>query len=48
MDNSGEKQRVWLDHVTACGKAEVSMKAYAERHGLDLQQFYCLLAVLSG
>jgi len=40
MEHLSEKQRVWLDHVAACGKAEVSMKAYAERHSLDLQQFY--------
>jgi len=40
MGHLSEKQRNWLDHVTACGKAEVSMKAYAEKHGLDLQQFY--------
>jgi len=40
MDTLSEKQRNWLDHVTACGEAEVSMKAYAEKHGLDLQQFY--------
>jgi len=40
MGHLSEKQRNWLDHVTACGKAEVSMKAYAEGHGLDLQQFY--------
>ena len=34
------KQREWLRHVEACGAAGISMKAYAERHGLDLQQFY--------
>ncbi len=40
MEHLSDKQRVWLDHVAACGKAEISMKGYAERHGLDLQQFY--------
>ena len=40
MEHLSEKQRIWLDHVTACGNEEVSMKAYAEKHGLDLQQFY--------
>ena len=34
------RQRDWLQHVEACGSAGISMKAYAERHGLDLQQFY--------
>ena len=35
-----EKQRIWLNHVEACAAAGVSMKAYAEQHGLDLQNFY--------
>lgn len=34
------KQGEWLQHVEACGAAGISMKAYAERHGLNLQQFY--------
>ena len=34
------KQHEWLQHVEACGAAGMSMKAYAEKHGLDLQQFY--------
>ena len=35
-----DKQRVWLQHIEACAAAGVSMKAYAEKHGLDLQRFY--------
>ncbi len=34
-------QQFWLEHVEACEAAGVSMKAYAERHGLKLQSFYC-------
>lgn len=34
------KQRAWLAHVEACRSAGVSMKSYAEHHGLDLQSFY--------
>ena len=33
-------QRGWLEHVEACLAGDSSMKAYAERHGLDLQNFY--------
>lgn len=33
--------KFWLEHIEACGAARVSMKAYAERHGLNLQSFYC-------
>ena len=42
MDEQGfsNKQRFWLQHVEACGRSGVSMKAYAEQHALDLQQFY--------
>ncbi len=40
MDTLCKKQQVWLGHVEACGDARVSMKAYAETHGHDLQQFY--------
>lgn len=36
---SGE-QSAWLVHIEACRSAGVSMKAYAEQHGLDLQSFY--------
>jgi hypothetical protein len=35
-----DKQRGWLGHVEACTLSGGSMKAYAEAHGLDLQQFY--------
>jgi transposase-like protein len=35
-----DKQRGWLEHVEACEVSGGSMKAYAEKHGLDLQQFY--------
>jgi transposase-like protein len=33
-------QQFWLDHVAACAAAGVSMKAYAEQHGLNVQSFY--------
>ena len=35
-----EKQRTWLEHVERCAATGVSMRAYAERHGLDVQRFY--------
>ncbi|MEM7621335.1 MAG: hypothetical protein AAF228_12950 [Pseudomonadota bacterium] len=35
-----EKQRHWLGHLEACRSAGFSMKAYAEKHGLKLQQLY--------
>ena len=35
-----DNQRTWLNHVEACAAGGVSMKAYAEQHGLDLQNFY--------
>jgi hypothetical protein len=35
-----DKQRTWLNHVEACAAAGMSMKACAEQHGLDLQNFY--------
>jgi transposase-like protein len=35
-----KKQRTWLNHVEACATEGVSMKAYAEQHGLDSQNFY--------
>ncbi|MAI47279.1 MAG: hypothetical protein CMB79_15775 [Filomicrobium sp.] len=34
-------QQFWLGHVEACEAEGVSMKTYAERHGLNLQSFYC-------
>jgi hypothetical protein len=34
-------QQFWLGHIEACAAAGVSMKTYAERHGLNLQSFYC-------
>ena len=35
-----DKQRAWLHHVETCAAEGISMKAYAEQHGLDLQNFY--------
>ncbi len=35
-----DKQRSWLNHVEVCAAGGMSMKAYAEQHGLDLQNFY--------
>jgi transposase-like protein len=35
-----DKQRSWLNHVEVCTAGGMSMKAYAEQHGLDLQTFY--------
>jgi hypothetical protein len=35
-----EKQRVWLKHVDDCAVSGVSMRAYADLHGLDVQRFY--------
>lgn len=35
-----EKQRFWLDHIESCLSSGVSMRAYADRHGLDVQRFY--------
>ena len=34
------KQRTWLVHVEDCAASGVSMRAYADRHGLDVQRFY--------
>ena len=34
-------QQFWLEHVKACEAVGVSMKSYAEQHGLKLQSFYC-------
>ena len=33
-------QQFWLGHVEACEATGLSMKSYAERHGLNLQNFY--------
>lgn len=35
-----EKQRIWHQHLQACTTAGLSMKDYAEQHGLKLQRFY--------
>ena len=35
-----DTQRGWLHHVESCATAGLSMKAYSEQHGLDLQNFY--------
>ena len=35
-----EKQRLWHHHLQACSAAGLSMKDYAEQHGLKLQTFY--------
>ena len=35
-----DKQRSWLGHVEACVASGGSMKAYADKHALDLQTFY--------
>jgi len=35
-----DMQRSWLTHVEACAAGGGSMKAYAEEHELDLQNFY--------
>jgi hypothetical protein len=35
-----DKQRIWLEHDEACVAGGGSMKAYADRQGLDLQSFY--------
>ena len=35
-----EKQRIWLTHVERCTATGVSMRAYADQHGLDVQRFY--------
>jgi len=34
-------QQFWLGHVEAFEVAGVSTRSYAERHGLNLQNFYC-------
>ncbi|MEE9360152.1 MAG: hypothetical protein V3U85_06695 [Hyphomicrobium sp.] len=36
-----ERQSWWLAHVEACDLTGTSMKAYAEKHGLNLVSFYC-------
>ncbi len=35
-----ERQRAWLEHLRACRAQGLSLKAYAQRQGLNLQRFY--------
>jgi predicted transcriptional regulator len=35
-----EHQREWLEHVQACRARGLSLKAYAEQAGLDVQRLY--------
>jgi len=35
-----ERQREWLEHVQTCRARGLSLKAYAEQAGLDLQRLY--------
>lgn len=35
-----ERQREWLEHLRACRAQGLSLKAYAEEQGLNLQRFY--------
>ena len=35
-----ERQREWLAHLRACRARGLSLKAYAEQQGLNLQRFY--------
>lgn len=42
-----EKQRDWLRHVNACSGAGTTMKAYAERHKIDVRQLYAWKGRLS-
>jgi hypothetical protein len=35
-----ERQRAWLEHLRACRSQGLSLKAYAEQQGLNLQRFY--------
>jgi hypothetical protein len=35
-----EAQREWLEHVQACRARGLSLKAYAEQAGLDVQRLY--------
>ena len=34
-----ERQRAWLEHLRACRSQGLSLKAYAEQQGLNLQRF---------
>ena len=45
-DGLTEKQRYWQGHVEACATSGVSMRIYAERHELDVKQFYAWKAKL--
>ena len=35
-----ERQQFWLDHLRKSRRSKQSLKAYAERHGLDVRLFY--------
>ena len=39
-DGLTEKQRFWLDQIESCEASGMSTRAYADHHGLDVQQFY--------
>ena len=39
-DGFTEKQQFWFDHIESCASLGVTMRAYSEQHGLDLQNFY--------
>ena len=39
-DGLTDKQRFWLEHIESCASLGVTMRAYSEQHGLDLQHFY--------
>lgn len=41
-----ERRRFWRDHLLACRDSGLSMKAYAEGHGLKLGQLYSWKAKL--
>ncbi len=40
LDGLTAKQQFWLDHIESCVSSGVTMRAYSEQHGLDLQRFY--------
>ena len=35
-----ERQREWLGHLRSCREQGLSLKAYAEQSGLEVQRFY--------
>ena len=39
-DGLVDKHRLWLDHLESCASSGLSMRAYAECHGLDVRRFY--------